>query len=69
MGRTKPNKPSKSPNKRIKEQDTQDPLINVTPQLATALKNTTETEHSETPQTKSYKKTPKSKRFTRTTQQ
>jgi hypothetical protein len=55
MGRTKPNKPSKSPNKRIEEQDKQDPSINVTPQPATARKNTTETEQSETPQTKSYR--------------
>jgi hypothetical protein len=55
MGRTKPNKPSKSPNKRIEEQDTQGPSINVTPQLTTARKNTTETEQSETPQTKSYR--------------
>jgi hypothetical protein len=55
MGRTNPNKPSKSPNKRIEEQDKQDPLINVTPQPATARKNTTETEQSESPQTKSYR--------------
>jgi hypothetical protein len=32
MGRTKPNKPSKSPNKRIEEDEEQDPSINVTPQ-------------------------------------
>jgi hypothetical protein len=55
MGRTKPNKPSKSPKKRIEEQDKQDPSINVTPQPATARKNTTETEQSENPQTKSYR--------------
>jgi hypothetical protein len=55
MGRTKPNRPSKSPNKRIEDQDTQDPSINVTPQPATARKNTTETEQSESPQTKSYR--------------
>jgi hypothetical protein len=55
MGRTKPNKPSKSPNKRIEEQDEQDPSINVTPQTAPARKNTTETEQSENPQTKSYR--------------
>jgi hypothetical protein len=55
MGTTKPNKPSKSPNKRIEEQDKQDPSINVTPQPATARKNTTEIEQSETPQTKSYR--------------
>jgi hypothetical protein len=54
MGRTKPNKPSKLPNKRIEEQDEQYPSINVTPQPATARNNTTETEQSETPQTKSY---------------
>jgi hypothetical protein len=55
MGRTKPNKPSKSPNKRIEEQDKQDPSINITPQPAITRKNTTETEQSETPQTKSYR--------------
>jgi hypothetical protein len=55
MGNTKPNKPSKSPNKRIEEEDTQDPSINVTPQPATARKDTTETEQSENPQTKSYR--------------
>jgi hypothetical protein len=55
MGKSKPNKPSKSPNKRIEEEDTQDPSINVTPQPATARKDTTETEQSETPQTKSYR--------------
>jgi hypothetical protein len=55
MGRTKPNKPSKSPNKGIEEQNKQDPSINITPQPATARKNTTETEQSENPQTKSYR--------------
>jgi hypothetical protein len=55
MGRTKPNKPSKSPNKRIEEQDKQYPSINVTPQPAIASKNMTEKEQSETPQTKSYR--------------
>jgi hypothetical protein len=55
MGRQKPNRPSKSPNKRMKEQDKQDPSINITPQPATARKNTTETEQSENPQTKSYR--------------
>jgi hypothetical protein len=55
MGRTKPNKPSESPNKHIEEQDKQDPSINVTPQPATSRKNKTETEHSETPQTESYR--------------
>jgi hypothetical protein len=54
VGRTKPNKPSKSPNKRIKEQDKQDTSINVAPQPATERKSTTETEQLETPQTKSY---------------
>jgi hypothetical protein len=52
MGRAKPNKPSKSPNKRIEEQDLS---INVTPQPATARRNTIETEQSETPQTKSHR--------------
>jgi hypothetical protein len=46
MGRQKPNKPSKSPNKRIEEQDKQDHSTNITPQPATARKNTTETEQS-----------------------
>jgi hypothetical protein len=55
MRRQKPNKPSKSPNKRIEEQDKQDPSINITPQPETARKNTTETEQSENPQTKSYR--------------
>jgi hypothetical protein len=55
MGRTKPNKPSKSPNKRIEEEDEQDPSINVTPQPGTARKDTTETEQSDTPETKSYR--------------
>jgi hypothetical protein len=55
MGRTKPNKPSKSPNKRIEEQDEQEPSIKVTPKPATARKNTTETEQSESPQKKSYR--------------
>jgi hypothetical protein len=69
MGRTKPNNPSESPNKRIEEDDEQDPSINVTPQPATAHKDTTETEQSDTPEMKSYKKTPKSKTFTRTIHQ
>jgi hypothetical protein len=46
MGRQKPNKTSKSPNKRIEEQDKQpntDPLANITPQFATARKKTTDT--------------------------
>jgi hypothetical protein len=55
MGRTKPNKPSKSPNKRIEEEDEQDPSINVTPQPATACKDMPETEQSDTPETKSYR--------------
>jgi hypothetical protein len=54
MGRTKPNKPSKSPDKRIEEDDEQDPSIKLTPQPATARKNTTETKQSDTPETKSY---------------
>jgi hypothetical protein len=41
MGRINPNKPSKSPNKRIEEEDEQDLSINVTPQPATARKDTT----------------------------
>jgi hypothetical protein len=55
MGRQKPNKPSKSPNKQIEEQDKQDPSTNITPQPATASKNTTETEQSENTQTKPYR--------------
>jgi hypothetical protein len=55
MGRTKPNKPSKSPNKHIEEQNKQDPSINITPQPAITRKNTTETEQSATPQKKSYR--------------
>jgi hypothetical protein len=60
MGRqTPPNKPSKSPNKRIEEQDKQpnnDPSTNITPQPATARKNTTDTiKQSENPQTKPYR--------------
>jgi hypothetical protein len=55
MGRQKPNKPSKSPNKRIEEQDKQDPSTNITPPPATARKNTTETEQSENPQAKPYR--------------
>jgi hypothetical protein len=59
MGRQKPNKTSKSPNKQIEEQEKQpntDPLTNITPQSATARKKTTDTmEQSENPQTKSYR--------------
>jgi hypothetical protein len=44
MGRQKPNKPLKSPNTRIEEQDKQDPSKNITPQPATSRKNTAETE-------------------------
>jgi hypothetical protein len=55
MGRTKPNKPSKSPNKRIEEYEEQDSSINVTPQPATARKDTTETEQANTPEMKSYR--------------
>jgi hypothetical protein len=69
MGRTKPNKPSESPNKRIEEDDEQDPSINVTPQPATARKATTETEQSDTPEMKAYRTNPKSKTFTRTIHQ
>jgi hypothetical protein len=55
MGRTKPNKPSKSPNKRIEEDDKQDLSINVTPQPATSREETTETKQADTPETKSYR--------------
>jgi hypothetical protein len=59
MGRQKPNKPSKSPNKRIEEQDKQpnnDPSTNITPQYATSRKNTTDTiKQSENLQTKPYR--------------
>jgi hypothetical protein len=59
MGRENPNKTLKSPNKRIEEQDKQpnnDPSTNITPQSATARKNTTDTiEQSENPQTKPYR--------------
>jgi hypothetical protein len=55
MGRTKPNKPSKSPNKRIEEDEEQDPSTNVTPQPATARKDTTETEQADTPDMNSYR--------------
>jgi hypothetical protein len=59
MGRQKPNKTLKSPNKRIEEQDKQpnnDPSTNITPQSTTARKNTTDTiEQSENPQTKPYR--------------
>jgi hypothetical protein len=59
MGRQKPNKTLKSPNKRIEEQDKQpntDPLTNITPQSATARKKTTDTiEQSENLQTKPYR--------------
>jgi hypothetical protein len=69
MGRQKPNKPSKSPNKRIDDQDKQYPSINITPQPATARKNTTETDQSENPQTKSFRAPPPSKTLTRTMHQ
>jgi hypothetical protein len=59
MGIQSPNKPLKSLNKRIEEQDKQpknDPTTNITPQPATARKNTTDTfEQSENPQTKPYR--------------
>jgi hypothetical protein len=55
MGRAKPNKPSKSPNKRIKEEDEQDLSISVTPRPATARKDTTQTKQSDTSETKSYR--------------
>jgi hypothetical protein len=58
MARQKPNKTSKSPNKRIGEQEKQpntEPLTNISPQSATARKKTTDTiEQSENPQTKPY---------------
>jgi hypothetical protein len=55
MGRTKPRQTSKSPNKRIEEDDEQDLSINVTPQPATSRKETTETKQSNTLETKSYR--------------
>jgi hypothetical protein len=55
MWRTKPNKPSKSPNKRIEEDEEQDFSMNITPQPATPRKDTTETEQANTPETKSYR--------------
>jgi hypothetical protein len=55
MGRTKPKQTSKSPNKRIKEDDEQDLSISVTPKPATSRKETTETKQSNTPETKSYR--------------
>jgi hypothetical protein len=59
MGRQKPNKTSKSPNKRIEEQEKQpntDTLTNITPQSAIARKKTTNTiGQSENPQTKPYR--------------
>jgi hypothetical protein len=70
MGKQKPNKPSKSPNKLTEEQDKQDPSTNITPQPAAARKNTTETEQSENPQTKPYRAhPPPSKTFTQTMHQ
>jgi hypothetical protein len=59
MGRQKPKKTSKSPNKRIEEQDKQpinDPSTNITPQSTTARKSTTDIiKQSENPQTKPYR--------------
>jgi hypothetical protein len=44
MRRTKPKQQSKSPNKRIEEDDEQQDLsMNITPQTATSRKETTET--------------------------
>jgi hypothetical protein len=55
MGRTKPKQQSKSPNKRIEEDDEQDLSINITPQPATSRKETTETKQSDIPDTKTYR--------------
>jgi hypothetical protein len=43
MGRTRPKQQSKSPYKRIEENDEQELSMNMTPQPATSRKETTET--------------------------
>jgi hypothetical protein len=55
MGRSKPKQQSKSPNKRIEENDERDLSMNITPQPATSRKETTEAEQSKTPDTKLYR--------------
>jgi hypothetical protein len=55
MGRIKPKQQSKSPNKRIEEDDEQDLSMNITPQPATSRKETTETKQSNIPDTKLYR--------------
>jgi hypothetical protein len=55
MGRTKPKQQSKSPNKRIEENNEQELSMNMTPQPTTSRKETTETEKSKTPDTKVYR--------------
>jgi hypothetical protein len=55
MGRTKPKQQSKSPNKRIEEDDEQDLSMNITPQPATSRKETTENKQSNIPDTKLYR--------------
>jgi hypothetical protein len=68
MGRQKPSKPSKLPNKQIEEQYKQpnnDPSTNIIPQSATARKKNTDTiEQSENPQTKPYRAHTPSRTFT-----
>jgi hypothetical protein len=55
MGRTKPKQQSKSPIKRIEEDDEQYLWMNITPQPATSRKETTETKQSNIPDTKLYR--------------
>jgi hypothetical protein len=55
MGRTKAKQQSKSPNKRIEEDDKQDLSMNITPQPATSRKETAETKQSNIPDTKLYR--------------
>jgi hypothetical protein len=55
MGRSKPKQQSKSPNKRIEENDEQNLSMIITPQPATSRRETTEAEQSKTPDTKLYR--------------
>jgi hypothetical protein len=55
MGRTKPKQQSKSPKKRIEEDDEHDISMNITPQPATSRKETAETKQSNIPDTKLYR--------------
>jgi hypothetical protein len=55
MGRTKPKLQSKSPSKRIEEDDEQDLSMDITPQPATSRKETTQAKQSNTPDTKLYR--------------